>query len=79
MFNITHLFAKGFKTTRITNIMTCRLQNSTSWVTLSSIRAPTRAIKVHCEAKHRETPNSNEEVERRQQLGEFIYQMKKTF
>ena len=43
-----HLFAKGWRQTRMTNITECRPQNARSWAMLLSISTPTRAIKVHC-------------------------------
>lgn len=51
----SHLFAKGFKLMRMKNITECRPQNKISWMALSSIRTPTRAIAAHCQIESNET------------------------
>lgn len=56
-----HLFAKGLKHTRMTNITEWMAQNASSWTTLLSISTPTKAIEAHCQTervdKYRATKN----------------------
>lgn len=72
---ILHLFAKGLKHARMTNITECRPQNARSWTTLLSTSTPIRAIKTHCRIKSGQTAAKGAEGRK---LGWLVVRLKHT-